>query len=677
MGVDFTNSELEQIRWTGNYGVLFGDETWVEHIVRKYEVESTIRPRDRPRSNPNDFEDTSQFPSSIQTKNQRSMNLTIQVLLVAAISTSTFTLATAQPLAPNSHDGNGHDSGGYIGSSKCVECHREQHASYLETLHSKTASFTITDKNHKPASFIHKPSGHRYSVGYADQQMIHSESLLSGSGETIKDLTFPMSVTLGSGTKSQSYLTRMNDFYIESPITYYSEPDKWAMSPGYDKIKHDSFRREVTTSCVFCHVGSIEQETDNPYKFKIREASIGCERCHGPGEMHVKRHQQPSALASILPIAAGADAIVNPRTLSRELSEAICQQCHCQGVQEISVSGKDDWDFRPGMKLTDIRVDYQLGGEHGGSMSLVGHVEQLHQSKCYTETSTLTCITCHDPHHQPALGDLVTHHRNVCNGCHERQGSQTCSQPHEGRVAKNGNDCAQCHMPRGETDVAHFALHNHRIGIHQSDKLTSAVAATSFSPILDISYLPISEQKRLDGLLKFEIYQRRGGDPAFAKYLMESTSDLIQLKQSGYSNIDVDAALSRLAWEQKQPQIATRLAMEVLNTKTQRPASITATSTLARIYFEGQEYAKAIDLYKILSQLHRDPSDAYFLGLCQQNVGLTNAAIDSLLTSVEIDPMQVAARRALQAIYGSIGRDDDAATQARLADDIEHLQRPE
>ncbi len=49
---DFSKQELEQIQWSVKRGVPFGDRTWVEHTVRKYDLESTMRPRGRPKNQP-------------------------------------------------------------------------------------------------------------------------------------------------------------------------------------------------------------------------------------------------------------------------------------------------------------------------------------------------------------------------------------------------------------------------------------------------------------------------------------------------------------------------------------------------------------------------------------------------------------------------------------------------
>src|SRR5262249_7133305 len=98
------------------------------------------------------------------------------------------------------------------------------------------------------------------------------------------------------------------------------------------------------------------------------------------------------------------------------------------------------------------------------TMTVVGHVEQLRQSKCYQKSESLSCITCHDPHAKSKPADSVAFHKQKCLDCHA---SQPCSLPAEERLKQNPADnCAACHMPRGKTDVQHVAFTHHRIGRH-------------------------------------------------------------------------------------------------------------------------------------------------------------------------------------------------------------------
>jgi hypothetical protein len=44
-----TEKELKAVRWSGKRGSPYGNETWVESIARRLDLESTHRPRGRPK----------------------------------------------------------------------------------------------------------------------------------------------------------------------------------------------------------------------------------------------------------------------------------------------------------------------------------------------------------------------------------------------------------------------------------------------------------------------------------------------------------------------------------------------------------------------------------------------------------------------------------------------------
>src|SRR5439155_2302859 len=116
---------------------------------------------------------------------------------------------------------------------------------------------------------------------------------------------------------------------IELPVSWYAEKGgTWAMSPGYDRPRHQDFRRAISYECMFCHnaypgsnatVGDAHSEAVFPEKLP---EGIDCQRCHGPGSAHV---QAASTRASLDQIRG---AIVNPARLGRDRQLETCMQCH-------------------------------------------------------------------------------------------------------------------------------------------------------------------------------------------------------------------------------------------------------------------------------------------------------------------------------------------------------------
>ena len=352
-----------------------------------------------------------------------------------------------------------------VGSAECTECHQEQTASYLQTSHHRSARWIQDSGAHVPARFTHQPSNRLYEVTLSSNGLAHSEKVLGPGGELIASDSADLVLELGSGLHAHSYLMQRDGFWVQSPLTWYSQPQRWDLSPGYDAIEQATFDRAINSNCAFCHVGQIRTRGDDLYRFSIHEISIGCERCHGPGHDHVmtrRAAQQDSKVAAPSSVKTAQD-VVNPVNLSREAQEAICSQCHLQGVMFASASGVSHWDFVPGDLLSDSITVYQLDGIDQ-QFKIVGHTEQLHASACYLQTDTLTCITCHDPHAPPPSREEA---RQACLQCHQDDHqSNGCSVPEADRIRTQQNDCSVCHMPIRPTNVTHAALHDHRIAVH-------------------------------------------------------------------------------------------------------------------------------------------------------------------------------------------------------------------
>jgi len=563
----------------------------------------------------------------------------------------------------------------YIGSQACISCHPNEHKSYLATSHSKTMERLNPEKEMTTGAFRHELSGNDYEVFLRDGQLLHREVIRGPNNKELATTENPILYTMGSGSHGKSYVYRKGKFFGQSPLSWYVESQKWAMSPGYDVPNHPGFSRKLSSECFFCHVGSIDQKEGNPNDFTILEETVGCERCHGPGELHAQKHHNKKSATLPLtdltnPIEDGPDdTIVNPANLNRELSEAICQQCHLQAAGKALRAGKEEWDYRPGTPLTDIRLDYQyrLGDD---KMKVVGHVEQLHQSKCYQQTETLTCITCHNPHDTPTPEKMAAHYRSICLDCHD---NSACGEPLPARMSTAQNDCAKCHMPKIDTEIPHTALHHHRIGIHNTESDAPEVAV-GLSPILDISNLTTLERARCEALAKFQVGQEEPDNPNFKDYGLESAKALIQLKNSGNADADANTILALLARSQGQSAIARDLAKEVVEgEKKPTRAKVEALRLLAQLTYQKRNFAEAANLYRQVTQFQSEAYDYFQLGISEQNSGQTDRAITALKMAVELAPNYIEAHRILSAILKSQGKEDESRKHQQLA--LLHEQR--
>ncbi len=294
----------------------------------------------------------------------------------------------------------------------------------------------------------------RYTIDRRGGEVVHRETRLDKAGRVLAEVEGVVKYALGSGGRGISYLVEHDGRLFQSPISWYSQKNRWDISPGYD-VKNLHFDRPIAPSCLFCHANRAEPvaHTMNRYEPPVfRGDAIGCERCHGPGELHAR---QPE-------LVDGRDlTIVNPRHLEPALRDAVCEQCHLQGDQRVDRLGREPFDYRPGLPSIEFFAVY--GRTEQQQTKFVGQVEQMKRSRCYGESQgRLSCTSCHDPHQVPSPTERVAYFRGQCLACHEPQG---CSLPEESRLAKSPDDsCIQCHMPRfKKTDIIHVATTDHRI----------------------------------------------------------------------------------------------------------------------------------------------------------------------------------------------------------------------
>jgi hypothetical protein len=284
---------------------------------------------------------------------------------------------------------------------------------------------------------------------------IHRESQRDERGRELARAEASVSYAIGSGVRGVGYVFEREGRLYQSPISWYTQAQKWGLSPGYESHNFH-FDRPIESQCLFCHSNRV-QPVDlavNHYKEPVFAlgAAIGCERCHGPGELHVRGQE----------IVDGRDlTIVNPRHLDKVRRAAVCEQCHLLGEQRIGRLGGGEFDYRPGMLPTLAYAVYGRSSDNG--IRAVGHVEQMKASRCFRASSgQLGCTSCHDPHQVPAAGDRVSHFRARCLSCHEQK---KCSLEESTRRAVDRADsCIKCHMPKLQsTEIAHVSTTDHRI----------------------------------------------------------------------------------------------------------------------------------------------------------------------------------------------------------------------
>lgn len=352
----------------------------------------------------------------------------------------------------------------YVGDKACTSCHQEvSHAFHQHSMgRSITPIAEIAPKQSYDASKNNpfQALKKEFRVERTGNQVVHRETMADEAGKPLVDMQVTVEYAIGSGTHACSYLYLRDDRVMQSPISWYSQKQRWDLSPGFNSPENTDilFSRPVSVNCLFCHVNRVEQVEGSMNRYKLplfpQGSAIGCERCHGPGSLHVRER------IDNLPLSGKVDyTIVNPVHLEPELREAVCNQCHLEGTQRVARRGRQPFDFRPGLPLSLFISNLVSANEHNEG-KFTGHVEQMHASQCYQGSQgKMGCVSCHNPH-QPLTQIKPEVYRQQCINCHQDKG---CSLPLPQRTESKDN-CVACHMPRRESsDIQHTAISDHRI----------------------------------------------------------------------------------------------------------------------------------------------------------------------------------------------------------------------
>lgn len=518
----------------------------------------------------------------------------------------------------------------YTGAAACRECHADAHQSYLKTAHSQ--ALAEVDLKNEPAGgeFSDPVSQKSYQIFYRDGKLIHQERIQKASGKSMVLCEFPARYTIGSGRFSRSYLVEIEGFLYESPATWYAARPGWALSPGYETF-NPGFQRPVEFRCLFCHAGRVEPVNNSPQRVDFHSLVIDCERCHGPGGHHVEhwKHSAPALLAGEID-----HTIVNPAHLDRQLHEDICAQCHLHSSATVELPDRRIQDFRPGLRLSDFVTHY--GPEvPTDQMQVVGHVEQMRLSRCYQQSSSMTCTTCHHPHEKPEESQKIAFYRNTCLNCHTEQ---TCLASAELRHAEGVSDnCMKCHMPQSETDIPHFAFTHHRIGIHDtdSDSKYDAVSGTLI-PMNDVSALPLAVQERNLGLAYLQLSDAPGQAQFQVQNYQKAYDLLSSSEQRRPNDADIQAGLARLFWGRDAGRTLQHAGRIAESATISPEAEATGCYTMGSTYYFLERAADAIPYLRRTTELRPTADVWHMLSDCLMQTSDLQGALQAAENAVAL-----------------------------------------
>lgn len=441
---------------------------------------------------------------------------------------------------------------GYAGSQACSKCHADIYERFLQTGMGRSMSRvtpTFIEKTSSSASYENEQLNRRFAVYSQDGSLYESESGIGADGKESFRAAHEIEWTIGAGINGYGAILRKDDYLFQAPLSFYTRPQKWAPSPGYESVDL-GFNRPITAGCIFCHSGRSNPVPGTNGRFAsapFSELSIGCENCHGPGAAHIRSITGAGA-ASGKNRAHFDPAIVNPARLTPYLADNICMACHQTGDARVLKPGKSYRDIRPGRPLDDTLsiLIVPPTRESPPSADHVEHYYSMTLSKCYRASGGhLSCITCHDPHTQPSGEEAPAYFRAKCLTCHT---NQSCKLPVATRMQKTpANDCAGCHMPKRDIEViSHSSATNHRIVATPDEPYPDIAFAQTTASLPDLIHLnpaPGEENAPLPSLTLLAAYGELAENNP--RYVAPYLGVLDKLEKTQPGDPMVQAALGR------------------------------------------------------------------------------------------------------------------------------------
>lgn len=311
-------------------------------------------------------------------------------------------------------------------------------------------------------TFTSPKSGATFEVSWNQQspQFKYTKTLRDG---TVISGSRSVTHFIGSGAHARGLIFKDQNQPFQAPIAYYGPNHLWNSAPGYEVESSIILGRKIEFACLNCHASGVTANEASLFS----EGSVSCERCHGPGNNHVRAMNSGSRNQG--------NSIVNPTKLSPERRDSICAQCHLTGETRIPKVNRSEATFRPGDKLAEHVVPFVRSQDENSATKVIGHFEGLWKSQCKLSSGDrLWCGTCHNPHQDVPDNQKGAYYRNKCLGCHQ---VASCTAPRLARVAKQ-DGCASCHMPSTQpVDGQHTAFTDHRI--QRTSRQTNLKAASA------------------------------------------------------------------------------------------------------------------------------------------------------------------------------------------------------
>jgi len=290
----------------------------------------------------------------------------------------------------------------------------------------------------------------------------------------LRDLTYVLSERNGAFYITETYLNgkpqehrvdyTLGNRRIQHYLTTLADGKIIVLPPSWDVLRKGWFHnldiadpdqkegvqvQVWNKQCYSCHVSQQEKNFNidtNEYKNTWLDFGTNCERCHGPGEAHVKHYSAP------VPPKGKANDIVVQTRLTPERNTMVYAQCHSfrDTFAKGFTAGSNYYDyFLPILEYNQPRDGDPSYWPDGRTRRFSSDAYGLWQSECFLKGG-VTCVACHTAVHDVEIEknpQLKPTANALCTRCHEKIGQAIAAHTHHG-VGSAGSSCIECHMPR-------------------------------------------------------------------------------------------------------------------------------------------------------------------------------------------------------------------------------------
>ena len=578
----------------------------------------------------------------------------------------------------------------FTGDAACASCHEDQYAGYQA--HGMANSFyhlnAETAVEDFPGPWVRDPNGgYEYRAERNGDRFVQVEILRDASGREIHRLEREMRFVMGSGTTARTYFDESQGYLYELPLTWYTQEGRWDFSPGY-RVANKRFDRKVPERCMACHNAYPEAVPETGGKYISIPEGISCERCHGPGSLHVSER-----LAVPEPVSEVDSTIVNPAHLAFERRLDVCQQCHLHTTVSLLKEGQGAFDYRPSHDLSSwVAMFASTEPESDDEIAVISHADRMKQSACFIETlavgASLECTTCHNPH-QGFRTSGPEYFNQTCLTCHQPAELELVA-AHDASA-----NCIDCHMPKVESSEApHSSFTDHKIRVVSTrDERANSLPTERLSELEPdqelVAYRSAGEPAVYQAMAYVVLGRRRGDVPMMLRGadLLDGLAGEEELfgeahflrglarLQTGDARGAVPGLQAATGADGEIPERLNALAQayEALGQNratieslyrravTAQPARADIWVNLGRFLEASGRVDDAVDAYReAVRQEPWLPEGAYNLGTALARAGAFDEARAYLLESVALEPRNPQAWGNLGAVYGQMGAPDSS-----------------